>query len=169
MQKEERTKTYRNTSQDGVFLEIPEDEIRAQAEKDGIINISVGAAIVHGSELLLVRRVPNDIFGGLYEFPGGSVRKKESIKEAFFREIREETGMKIKGILQLIPGFDYRTDKGDVRQVNAIVAVENATSVRLDPREHDRYAWIGENDVQSYPMSDNMKEIINTLFRIVSR
>ncbi len=56
----------------------------------------VRAAVVvlsSGSRWLVQRRSPDALLGGLWEFPGGKIRRGERPEQAARRELREETGL----------------------------------------------------------------------------
>jgi len=55
----------------------------------------VAAVIGHHDEVLVDKRDPNGLLGGLWEFPGGKVERDESHAEALQREIEEELGVRI--------------------------------------------------------------------------
>jgi colanic acid biosynthesis protein WcaH len=56
--------------------------------------VSVEALIVRGDELLFLRR-NNEPVKGEWWFPGGRIRKGESLEQALRREVKEETGLAI--------------------------------------------------------------------------
>ncbi len=53
----------------------------------------VAAFIDKNDKILLCQRHDNDKFGGLWEFPGGTIEKNETPEAAIEREIEEETGL----------------------------------------------------------------------------
>jgi mutator protein MutT len=55
---------------------------------------SVEAIIVKDDKLLFLRR-KNSPARGQWWFPGGRIRKGESIEEALLREVKEETGLSV--------------------------------------------------------------------------
>jgi len=55
---------------------------------------SVEAIIVKNGLLLLLRRKNNPVKGQWW-FPGGRIRKGESLEEALCREVKEETGLDV--------------------------------------------------------------------------
>ena len=57
--------------------------------------VGVGAIIVEGNRILLVKRAsePNK---GMWSVPGGLVRAGEKLEEALKREVKEETGLEIE-------------------------------------------------------------------------
>lgn len=56
----------------------------------------VVAAIEKNGRFLLGKRPPKGLLGGLWEFPGGKVRARETHTKALEREIREELGIDIR-------------------------------------------------------------------------
>jgi A/G-specific adenine glycosylase len=57
----------------------------------------VTAAIIgRRGRLLITQRKPDGFLGGLWEFPGGTQEKGESLEECLKREIREELGVDIE-------------------------------------------------------------------------
>lgn len=55
----------------------------------------VAAVMIRNGKVLVDKRDPNGLLGGLWEFPGGKVEMDESHAEALKREIKEELGIKI--------------------------------------------------------------------------
>jgi mutator protein MutT len=77
--------------------------------------LGVGAIIVRGERILLVRRA-NPPLQGQWSIPGGLVETGETIKEAITREVREETGLEVEP-LQLVEVFEriLRDDESRVQ------------------------------------------------------
>ncbi len=76
----------------GKTAELPR---RLPKKKVPTHHIAVGV-IQHGKKLLITKRKPDGLLGGLWEFPGGKVEKKEGADQACVREIFEETGLRVK-------------------------------------------------------------------------
>ncbi len=62
--------------------------------------IAVGV-IERAGRVLIGRRKPGGLLGGLWEFPGGRVESGETAEEALRRELREELGVEVAGIAPL--------------------------------------------------------------------
>jgi len=57
--------------------------------------IAVGVVSRRG-RLLITRRAETAMLGGLWEFPGGKIRRGETAEDACRREVREETGLDVE-------------------------------------------------------------------------
>ena len=53
------------------------------------------AVIEKEGNYLITQRLPNDSFGGYWEFPGGKVNSGETLQDCLAREIQEELGVAI--------------------------------------------------------------------------
>jgi len=67
---------------------------RIQKPKTPLHNIAVGV-VYKNSHMLITRRKPEGLLGGLWEFPGGKVRNHESPEKACIREIKEEVNLNV--------------------------------------------------------------------------
>lgn len=64
--------------------------------RPAIPHYQVTAAVIqHGRSVLIARRPPNGLLGGLWEFPGGKQEPGETLPGCLKREIREELGIEI--------------------------------------------------------------------------
>ena len=77
--------------------------------------VGVGAVIVQGGQVLIVKR-KYDPLAGQWSLPGGGVELGESLEDSVVREMREETGLDIE-VGPVIEVFDRitRDSNGDVR------------------------------------------------------
>ena len=58
------------------------------------VNVAV-CIIIYKSKLLLMQRPKDKMLGGLWEFPGGKIKKGETKEDAVIREVFEETHLNI--------------------------------------------------------------------------
>lgn len=56
----------------------------------------VVAVVYKNGRILIDKRKPDGLLGGLWEFPGGKIENEESLKAALKREIREELGITVR-------------------------------------------------------------------------
>ena len=115
--------------------------------------------IPKGSLILLLKRPKDDFMGGIYELPSGKVEDNESLDAAVYREVEEETGLKVKEIKKYLGHFDYESKSGKkTRQFNFVVTVEEPIEIRL--QEHDNYTWVDKDQLHQYPITDSVKKIL---------
>lgn len=63
------------------------------------IDITMACAIIRRGPLFFIQqRLPDDIWGGLWEFPGGRLEADETPLQAATREVEEETGWRVSGL-----------------------------------------------------------------------
>lgn len=74
------------------ILEFPH---KVKREATPQYRIAVGVVYKNG-RVLITRRQPNGLLGGLWEFPGGKIKKGEKAKAACVREIKEEVNLTVK-------------------------------------------------------------------------
>jgi A/G-specific adenine glycosylase len=108
--------------------------------------IAVGVIFKNG-RLLITRRPPEGLLGGLWEFPGGKLHEGESPETACAREIREETGLavEVEGPLTMIrhaySHFRIRMDVFCCRFISGRVRLKGASDHR----------WIRIQDIDRFP------------------
>ncbi|MFQ6029225.1 MAG: NUDIX domain-containing protein [Dehalococcoidia bacterium] len=137
----------------------PDDHLLEEARRQGINRLVVAAVISENSRVLLLRRPESDFMPDIYEFPSGRVEEGESLDAALFREVEEETGLKITRIESYTGYFDYRSKSGSAtRQFNFVVTVAVPLEIRL--REHDHFAWAGGDELEKYPVTEEVRQVI---------
>lgn len=140
-----------------------ERQLRSEARRDGIAHFVVGVAVFRDRKLLVVRRVPDDFHGGMYELPGGGVESGETFAECVERELFEETGLRVRRITDFLGGIDYATrTKSRVRKYSFLVDVEPG-EVALAPGEHDAFAWIDADALDHLPMAPDTRVAVSAL------
>ena len=56
----------------------------------------IAAGVIwRGREVLIARRPPHGLLGGLWEFPGGKLEAGETLAQCLVREVREELGIEV--------------------------------------------------------------------------
>ena len=70
--------------------------LRRPRKETPLYIVSVGVIYNAEGRILIDKRKPEGLLGGLWEFPGGKVEKGESLEAALVREVREELGISIE-------------------------------------------------------------------------
>ncbi len=126
------------------------------------VSVAVGAIVVYDGKILLVKRnkAPHKDF---WAIPGGSVKLGESLQEAAEREIREETGLTIKG-KKPVYTFDLieRDEKGAVRFHYVIVDLSaDYVSGKLHPADDARDArWFSSEELSGIYLTESTRQLL---------
>ena len=114
------------------------------------------------SILLLRRIIPPD--GGNWAFPGGSLRKGETMKEAATRLVDNETGIDISpDFLPLVAVVPYFFQQRHDVAITYCCHVENK-DVKLS-NQHDTYCWVTLDNLPS-PLHSATLEQIHAFMRL---
>lgn len=133
--------------------------LRAKARREGIGRLVVGAFIARAGTVLLLRRRPEDHFGGRWELPSGEVNPGESLRAGLEREVCEETGLIVRSLSTYLGSFDYRSSQGvPTRQFS--FAVEADVWRPLVVSEHDAHAFLPPEAMAAVTMSEETRQVI---------
>lgn len=112
-------------------------------------------------EILSVRFSENEPaeIRGTWDFPGGGLEYKESLREGLLREIKEELGDSVKiKIGRPVAVWDFMTVDGTNRHCVAIgyKAQWLSGTIHLSD-EHDQYQWINPDKLMTLNLRDGHK------------
>lgn len=134
-----------------------------EAIEQSIEKFVVGVVVPNHNQVLLLQRLSNDTYPNMFEIPGGEVEDGETLSDAVKRELYEETGLEMLEIKRYIGRFDYESNSGKkVRQFNFLVSTKDQ-QVKWHP-EHQKFAWISNEDIKSYEMTPEMFQTVSSLF-----
>jgi 8-oxo-dGTP diphosphatase len=123
--------------------------------------VGVGAVVVSGKRVLLIRR-GREPLKGQWSIPGGMVELGESLIGAMRREVKEETGLKVEP-LKVVSVFDrIQANRARVQYHYVIIDYVcrrkggrlKAGSDALDAR------WVNRQDLARYHLSPKVEEVI---------
>jgi putative (di)nucleoside polyphosphate hydrolase len=119
----------------------------------------VGAVIRRADGLVLA--LERSDLSGAWQFVQGGIKRGEALRDALFREVREETGLKRSsvGTIHEVPvllGYELpesarrRNTRGQVHQWFFLDFIANDRVIRLEPDgEFVRFKWMPIDDVAS--------------------
>ncbi len=122
---------------------------------------TVTAAIIRDDRgrVLAAQRARGEFAGG-WEFPGGQVKRGETLKECLVREISEELSLEIQGLASYMKvDHDYKTFF--IRLCSFTCQAKGAVSLH----DHLRVAWMGPDDLASLEWVPADREIVKALRR----
>lgn len=131
-----------------VFASGAQSEYPKRVKKRPIptYHIAVGV-IFKNDQILITRRKPEGLLGGLWEFPGGKVEENETAQHACIREIKEELNLDVEiasHVTQIKHAYTHFKINMDVfycRYVSGRVRLNSAVA----------YRWIALNEIDRYP------------------
>lgn len=121
----------------------------------------IGVAVIYNNQgqILIDRRRPQGLMGGLWEFPGGKIEPGETIIECIKREISEELAIEIEVGSHLITiAHDYIQFT-----VTLIVHYCQHISGHPMPLECDEIRWVTLNELDNYQFPEANIQIIHAL------
>ena len=106
--------------------------------------------LIHQGRVFIQQRLDKDVWGGLWEFPGGSIERGETPEETVIREFMEETGFSVKLKDKITTTCHHYTHykvtlHGFFCYLEKVILSPTLTSAQdfrwVEPQELDRYAF----------------------------
>lgn len=112
-----------------------------------------------GGRVLIVRRPPHGLLGGLWKFPGGEKRAGESLGEALERTVAEEVGIVAD------PGREIASVKHAYTHFRVTMHVFQCHGKRGRPKALgcDQWKWIRPKEIQAYPFSKVDRKVMDAM------
>jgi A/G-specific adenine glycosylase len=121
----------------------------------------IGVAVIWNDQgnILIDRRRPEGLLGGLWEFPGGKIEPGETIEDCIKREILEELGIEIE------VGDHLITIDHAYTHFRVTLAVHHCRHQSGEPQpiECDEVRWVTLDEIDQYPFPKANVQIIEAL------
>lgn len=121
----------------------------------------IGVAVIWNEQgqILIDRRRPDGLLGGLWEFPGGKIEPGESIEDCIKREIQEEIGIEIE------VGDRLMTIDHAYTHYRVTLNVHHCRYISGEPQpiECDEVRWVTVNELDQFPFPKANVQIIAAL------
>ena len=114
--------------------------------------------IYKDDQILVIDRKKND-WPGL-TFPGGHVEKDENFYESVIREVKEETGLKIKN--PILCGIEEFKTKGEDRYIMFYYKTNKFTGKIKSSKEGEAF-FIKRNELHNYKLSLDLERILKVM------
>ncbi|MFO8036625.1 MAG: A/G-specific adenine glycosylase [Anaerolineales bacterium] len=111
-------------------------------------HIVTAAVIQENGEVLLTKRPPDALLGGLWEFPGGKLKEGESLSESLTREIQEELSVQIH-TQEKIGTFQHAYTHYKIT-LHAYHCALQSRDIQLT--FHTDWKWVPIDALQDFPM-----------------
>lgn len=113
----------------------------AEKSSQNDLGIGVGVILLKGNKLLLGKR-KNALQEGTYGFPGGRLEPGETVEECALREVREETGLKVKNARLGPTTLDVFREEGKrYKTFFVITEYDSGEPQALEPHKCDKWEW----------------------------
>lgn len=132
-------------------------------QKDKKIEIVMACGIIFHDDLVYIQqRLPDDVWGSLWEFPGGRLKDNEAPGQAVFREVLEETEFSIDRLQPLATVVHHYT-KYRVTLHGFICRLRTGQTI---PVLHaaTQYRWIPLSGLKDFPFSAGHRRLLEHLY-----
>ena len=123
--------------------------------------VSTIALIDDENKILIGRRPVGKAFENLWEFPGGKVKKNETVQQALIRETKEEINIDLsKNCIAPLAFSTYKSNN-----INFIILLFISRKWNLDPicKVHTELRWVKVNKLNDYNMPPANKFLVTSL------
>ncbi len=119
-----------------------------------------------GSEgkIFIQQRMAEDVWGGLWEFPGGQIEDGETREEALAREFMEETELHVASCGKITTVIHYYTRYKVILHCFGCTSQDSTTALQ-SPVLHaaQQCRWVLPEELEQYGFSAGHRKIIDTL------
>ncbi len=122
---------------------------------------TIGVAVIWNEQgqILIDRRRPEGLLGGLWEFPGGKIELGETVEECIKREIQEELGIEIEvgdRLITINHAYSHFSVTLTVHHCRHLTGVPQ-------PIESDEIRWVTLDEIDQFPFPKANSQIIAAL------
>lgn len=133
------------------------------SKRPGRIDISMACGIIqHNGLFYIQQRLADDIWGGLWEFPGGRLEDGETPAQAAVREIQEETGWQVRLDKSYRTVTHYYT-RYRVTLHSFICDLAEGQSLQPSLNAASHYAWVDAATLLQYPFPAGHRQLVAAL------
>lgn len=129
-----------------------------------VIDIEMACGIIrHNGTVYIQQRLEEDIWGGLWEFPGGRLKEDESPESAVVREIQEETAFEVQSIQPFKTVTHYYTKYRVTLHGFFCRLAKSGNKPVLQAAS--QYKWIAVPGLAAYPYPSGHRQLVQALMK----
>jgi len=128
-------------------------------ESPKIVRVTAAILEQEGKILIAQRKSEDDLFGGLWEFPGGKIEEGETPEECMARELKEELNIEVE-VGELITSNKHKYPHGIFELL--AYAVKHISGVFI-LHDHDEIKWVTIDEMTNFEFPPADTPIINYL------
>ena len=123
--------------------------------------VSTIALVDDENKILIGQRPLGKTFENLWEFPGGKVKKNETVEQAIIRETKEEINIDLS--MNCIAPLSFSTY--NYQNLNVIILLFISRKWDLEPicKFHTELKWVKTNDLNKYDMPPANKPLVSSI------
>jgi A/G-specific adenine glycosylase len=126
------------------------------------IDIVMACAIIfHQGRYYIQQRKADDVWGSLWEFPGGRLKQGENPEQAALREVEEETELNVKNLTPYaVVVHHYTKYRVTLHSFNCVLADMNSSPVL---HAASQYQWVKVNKLPDFPFPAGHRQLVAKL------
>jgi A/G-specific adenine glycosylase len=132
-------------------------------KKEKRIDIFMACGIIQRGNLFYIQqRLEKDVWGGLWEFPGGRLKEGESPEQAAVREIIEETEFQVTGLRPFATTVHHYTKYRVTLEAFFCTLQDNQLA---EPVLHaaSQYKWVAFNELSTFAFPAGHRQLIEKM------
>ncbi|MHB1014008.1 MAG: A/G-specific adenine glycosylase [Desulfurivibrionaceae bacterium] len=123
--------------------------------------VMVSGILRHQGKIFIQKRLADDVWPNLWEFPGGRIKKGETPEQALVREYREETGFAIHGLEKIVV-IKHSFTKYRVTLHCYYCRLQNSGTEPI-LRAAQEYRWASGDELENFAFPAPHRSLINRL------
>ena len=128
------------------------------------IDIVMACGIIRRGPLFYIQqRLPDDVWGGLWELPGGRLQEGETPARAAMREVEEETGWLVTGLLPFTTVVHYYTRYRVT--LHGFFCAPPSPVIEPELTAATQYTWVSLAQLSDFPFPSGHRQLVAALHR----
>jgi A/G-specific adenine glycosylase len=118
------------------------------------------AIVEHEGRMFIQQRHEDDVWGGLWEFPGGRLKNGESPEQAAIRELQEETEIRAADFQPFATVVHHYT-RYRVTLHSYFCEAQGMPKPQLNAAQ--QYRWVSLQELDQYPFPSGHRQLITRM------